>query len=212
MFRLYSHQCDLHIEGQICPKQLFYRGIRPTINVGLSAGWRLVRARLKAMKQVRGSSKPELAQYREVAALAQFGSDLDAATRALLNRGISAANMATSALFEREDSFVTSGIKGSGLKGVPLRERQSIGILSTLEPIGLEAIDSRGTAYVTKSRIKGEGRKSGDSLWDFSGALFPIVGISGYHLFQLMPIDSIGTESSTLSGYSRKGKGSRGMS
>ncbi|OAY65595.1 ATP synthase subunit alpha, mitochondrial [Ananas comosus] len=74
-------------DGQICSEtELFYRGIRPAINVGLSVSRVGSAAQLKAMKQVRGSSKLELAQYREVAAFAQFGSDLDAATQALLNR------------------------------------------------------------------------------------------------------------------------------
>ncbi|DAD49592.1 TPA_asm: hypothetical protein HUJ06_000106 (mitochondrion) [Nelumbo nucifera] len=75
-------------DGQICSEtELFYRGIRPAINVGSSVSRVGSAAQLKAMKQVRGSSKLELAQYREVAALAQFGSDLDAATQALPNRG-----------------------------------------------------------------------------------------------------------------------------
>ncbi|KAI3672587.1 hypothetical protein L6452_38682 [Arctium lappa] len=75
-------------DGQICSEtELFYRGIRPAINVGLSVSRVGSAAQLKTMKQVCGSSKLELAQYREVAALAQFGSDLDAATQALLNRG-----------------------------------------------------------------------------------------------------------------------------
>nr|QMQ98049.1 ATP synthase subunit 1 [Solanum torvum] len=75
-------------DGQICLEtELFYRGIRPAINVGLSVSRVGSAAQLKTMKQVCGSSKLELAQYREVAALAQFGSDLDAATQALLNRG-----------------------------------------------------------------------------------------------------------------------------
>nr|YP_009400336.1 ATP synthase F1 subunit 1 [Stratiotes aloides]ANY30779.1 ATPase subunit 1 [Stratiotes aloides]ARX11209.1 ATP synthase F1 subunit 1 [Stratiotes aloides] len=75
-------------DGQICLEtELFYRGLRPAINVGLSVSRVGSAAQLKAMKQVRGSLKLELAQYREVAAFAQFGSDLDAATQALLNRG-----------------------------------------------------------------------------------------------------------------------------
>ncbi|YP_009477621.1 ATPase subunit 1 (mitochondrion) [Nymphaea colorata] len=75
-------------DGQICLEtELFYRGIRPAINVGLSVSRVGSAAQLRAMKQVCGSSKLELAQYREVAAFAQFGSDLDAATQALLNRG-----------------------------------------------------------------------------------------------------------------------------
>ncbi|PRQ30933.1 putative H(+)-transporting two-sector ATPase [Rosa chinensis] len=75
-------------DGQICSEtELFYRGIRPTINVGLPVSRVGSATQLKIMKQVCGSSKLELAQYREVAAVAQFGSDLDAATQALLNRG-----------------------------------------------------------------------------------------------------------------------------
>ncbi|KAJ0752584.1 ATP synthase subunit alpha [Helianthus annuus] len=75
-------------DGQTCSEtELFYRGFRPTINVGLSVSRVGSAAQLKTMKQVFGSSKLELAQYREVAALAQFGSDLDAATQALLNIG-----------------------------------------------------------------------------------------------------------------------------
>merc|ERR1712227_543502 len=68
--------------------ELFYKGIRPAINVGLSVSRVGSAAQMKAMKQVAGSMKLELAQYREVAAFAQFGSDLDAATQQLLNRGV----------------------------------------------------------------------------------------------------------------------------
>ena len=67
--------------------ELFYKGIRPAINVGLSVSRVGSAAQIKAMKQVAGKLKLELAQYREVAAFAQFGSDLDAATQQLLNRG-----------------------------------------------------------------------------------------------------------------------------
>lgn len=75
-------------DGQIyLEAQLFYKGIRPAINVGLSVSRVGSAAQIKAMKQVAGSLKLELAQYREVAAFAQFGSDLDAATQSLLNRG-----------------------------------------------------------------------------------------------------------------------------
>ena len=75
-------------DGQIfLETELFFKGIRPAINVGLSVSRVGAAAQLKAMKQVCGSLKLELAQYREVAAFAQFGSDLDAATQYLLNRG-----------------------------------------------------------------------------------------------------------------------------
>ena len=75
-------------DGQIfLETELFFKGIRPAINVGLSVSRVGSAAQMKAMKQVSGSLKLELAQYREVAAFAQFGSDLDAATQYLLNRG-----------------------------------------------------------------------------------------------------------------------------
>ncbi|KAK3722225.1 Alpha subunit of the F1 sector of mitochondrial F1F0 ATP synthase [Vermiconidia calcicola] len=75
-------------DGQIfLEAELFYKGIRPAINVGLSVSRVGSAAQLKSMKQVAGSLKLFLAQYREVAAFAQFGSDLDAATKQTLNRG-----------------------------------------------------------------------------------------------------------------------------
>ena len=67
--------------------ELFNQGIRPAINVGLSVSRVGSAAQTKAMKKVSGSMKLELAQYREMAAFAQFGSDLDASTQQLLNRG-----------------------------------------------------------------------------------------------------------------------------
>jgi F-type H+-transporting ATPase subunit alpha len=76
-------------DGQIfLETELFFKGIRPAINVGLSVSRVGSAAQIKAMKQVAGSMKLELAQYREVAAFAQFGSDLDASTQQLLNRGV----------------------------------------------------------------------------------------------------------------------------
>ena len=75
-------------DGQIfLETELFYQGIRPAINVGLSVSRVGGAAQTKAMKKVAGSMKLDLAQYREMAAFAQFGSDLDAATQKLLNRG-----------------------------------------------------------------------------------------------------------------------------
>jgi len=75
-------------DGQIfLETDLFYKGIRPAINVGLSVSRVGSAAQIKAMKQVAGSIKLELAQYREMEAFAQFGSDLDAATQKLLARG-----------------------------------------------------------------------------------------------------------------------------
>ncbi len=75
-------------DGQIfLETDLFYQGIRPAVNVGLSVSRVGSAAQIKAMKQVAGPIKGELAQYREMAAFAQFGSDLDAATQKLLARG-----------------------------------------------------------------------------------------------------------------------------
>jgi F-type H+-transporting ATPase subunit alpha len=75
-------------DGQIyLESELFYRGIRPAINVGLSVSRVGSAAQLRAMKQVAGSLKLYLAQYREIAAFSQFGSDLDAATKQTLRRG-----------------------------------------------------------------------------------------------------------------------------
>jgi len=75
-------------DGQIfLENELFHQGIRPAVNVGLSVSRVGSAAQVKAMKQIAGTMKLELAQYREVAAFAQFGSDLDAATQHQLNRG-----------------------------------------------------------------------------------------------------------------------------
>ena len=75
-------------DGQIfLETELFFQGIRPAVNVGISVSRVGSAAQIKAMKQVAGTIKLELAQYREMAAFAQFGSDLDASTQQLLNRG-----------------------------------------------------------------------------------------------------------------------------
>merc|ERR1711998_12734 len=75
-------------DGQIfLESELFFKGVRPAVNVGLSVSRVGSAAQIKAMKQVAGTIKLELAQYREVAAFAQFGSDLDAATQQQLLRG-----------------------------------------------------------------------------------------------------------------------------
>ncbi|WP_067337328.1 F0F1 ATP synthase subunit alpha [Stappia indica] len=75
-------------DGQIfLETDLFFQGVRPAVNVGLSVSRVGSSAQIKAMKQVAGKIKGELAQYREMAAFAQFGSDLDATTQRLLNRG-----------------------------------------------------------------------------------------------------------------------------
>src|SRR5690606_23909974 len=75
-------------DGQIfLESDLFYSGVRPAINVGISVSRVGGNAQIKAMKKVAGTLRLDLAQYREMAAFAQFASDLDAATRAQLERG-----------------------------------------------------------------------------------------------------------------------------
>ncbi|MDD3444935.1 MAG: F0F1 ATP synthase subunit alpha [Zavarzinia sp.] len=105
-------------DGQIfLETNLFYQGIRPAINVGLSVSRVGSAAQIKAMKQVAGSIKLELAQYREMAAFAQFGSDLDASTQRLLNRGARLTELLKQGQFsplpvEEQVCSIFSGVKG----------------------------------------------------------------------------------------------------
>ncbi len=105
-------------DGQIfLETELFYQGIRPAINVGLSVSRVGSAAQTKAMKKVAGSIKLELAQYREMAAFAQFGSDLDASTQKLLNRGARLTELLKQKQFapmgfEEQSVSIFAGVKG----------------------------------------------------------------------------------------------------
>jgi F-type H+-transporting ATPase subunit alpha len=105
-------------DGQIfLETDLFYQGIRPAVNVGLSVSRVGSAAQVKAMKQVAGKIKGELAQYREMAAFAQFGSDLDAATQQLLNRGARLTELLKQGQFsplktEEQVAVIYSGVNG----------------------------------------------------------------------------------------------------
>lgn len=105
-------------DGQIfLETELFYKGIRPAINVGLSVSRVGSAAQTRAMKQVAGSMKLELAQYREVAAFAQFGSDLDAATQQLLSRGVRLTELLKQGQYvpmaiEDQVAVVYTGVRG----------------------------------------------------------------------------------------------------
>ena len=105
-------------DGQIfLETELFFKGIRPAINVGLSVSRVGAAAQMKAMKQVAGSMKLELAQYREVAAFAQFGSDLDAATQQLLNRGVRLTELLKQGQYvpmpvEEQVAVIYTGVRG----------------------------------------------------------------------------------------------------
>ena len=105
-------------DGQIfLETDLFFQGIRPAVNVGLSVSRVGSAAQIKAMKQVAGSIKGELAQYREMAAFAQFGSDLDASTQRLLNRGARLTELLKQPQFsplktEEQVAVIYAGVNG----------------------------------------------------------------------------------------------------
>ncbi|VDI08217.1 F-type H+-transporting ATPase subunit alpha, partial [Mytilus galloprovincialis] len=105
-------------DGQIfLETELFFKGIRPAINVGLSVSRVGAAAQTKSMKQVAGSMKLELAQYREVAAFAQFGSDLDQATQNLLNRGVRLTELLKQGQYvpmpiEEQVAIIYAGVRG----------------------------------------------------------------------------------------------------
>ncbi|MGC4106937.1 MAG: F0F1 ATP synthase subunit alpha [Thermomicrobiales bacterium] len=137
-------------DGQIfLETELFFRGIRPAVNVGLSVSRVGSAAQIKAMKQVAGRIKLELAQYREMAAFAQFASDLDASTQKLLARGARLTELLKQPQFqpvpvEEQVVSIFAGTRGY-LDGLELRqvgkfESQLLGDLRAREPAILEAI------------------------------------------------------------------------
>ncbi|XP_065516665.1 LOW QUALITY PROTEIN: ATP synthase subunit alpha, mitochondrial-like [Lathamus discolor] len=105
-------------DGQIfLETELFYKGVRPAINVGLSVSRVGSAAQTRAMKQVAGTMKLELAQYCEVAAFAQFGSDLDVATQQLLNRGVRLTELLKQGQYvpmatEEQVAVIYAGVRG----------------------------------------------------------------------------------------------------
>ena len=131
-------------DGQIfLETELFYSGIRPAINVGLSVSRVGSAAQIKAMKQVAGSIKLELAQYREMAAFAQFASDLDAATRNLLSRG----------------ARLTEVLKQNQYSPLPVEEQVvSIfaGVRGYLDPIAVSDVTRFEQGLLSEVRAKGE--------------------------------------------------------
>ncbi|HEV7344064.1 MAG TPA: F0F1 ATP synthase subunit alpha [Devosia sp.] len=114
-------------DGQIfLETNLFFQGIRPAVNVGLSVSRVGSSAQVKAMKQVAGSLKGELSQYREMAAFAQFGSDLDASTQRLLNRGARLTELLKQPQFsplkmEEQVAVIFAGANGY-LDGIPVNK------------------------------------------------------------------------------------------
>ena len=150
-------------DGQIfLETELFNQGIRPAINVGLSVSRVGSSAQTKAMKKVSGSMKLELAQYREMAAFAQFGSDLDASTQQLLNRG----SKLTELLKQKQYSPLTvaeqvisvfCGVKGYlddiDLKDVSEFENKIINKCKSDKPEIIESIQSTGKLDEDKEKL-----------------------------------------------------------
>ncbi|EJK87664.1 F0F1 ATP synthase subunit alpha [Rhizobium sp. AP16] len=151
-------------DGQIfLETDLFYQGIRPAVNVGLSVSRVGSSAQIKAMKQVAGSIKGELAQYREMAAFAQFGSDLDAATQRLLNRGARLTELLKQPQFsplkvEEQVAVIFAGVNGYLDKiAVPQIGKFEQGLLSYLRSEGKELLDTirteKAISDATKSKL-----------------------------------------------------------
>jgi F-type H+-transporting ATPase subunit alpha len=136
-------------DGQIfLETNLFFQGIRPAVNVGLSVSRVGSAAQIKAMKQVAGSIKGELAQYREMAAFAQFGSDLDAATQRLLNRGARLTELLKQPQFsplktEEQVAVIFAGVNGY-LDKLALNKVQKFeqGLLAHMRTTGKAVLDA----------------------------------------------------------------------
>jgi len=141
-------------DGQIfLETELFYKGIRPAINVGLSVSRVGSAAQTKAMKQVAGSMKLELAQYREVAAFAQFGSDLDASTQQLLSRGVRLTELLKQGQYvpmaiEEQVPIIYCGVRGHIDKVDPSKitqfEKEFSALLKASHPDIIESIAKEG--------------------------------------------------------------------
>ena len=138
-------------DGQIfLETDLFYQGIRPAVNVGLSVSRVGSSAQTKAMKKVAGKIKGELAQYREMAAFAQFGSDLDASTQKLLNRGSRLTELLKQPQFsplkmEEQVAVIYAGVNGY-LDSLPLNK------VRPFEDALLSALRTKHADLLTKIR------------------------------------------------------------
>ncbi len=153
-------------DGQIfLETDLFYQGIRPAVNVGLSVSRVGSSAQTKATKKVAGKIKGELAQYREMAAFAQFGSDLDAVTQRLLNRGARLTELLKQAQFsplkmEEQVAVIYAGVNGY-LDALPVNRVKAFedGLLSLLRtshaPLLASIRDSRDLSGADEATLKG---------------------------------------------------------
>jgi len=153
-------------DGQIfLETDLFYKGIRPAVNVGLSVSRVGSAAQIKAMKQVAGSIKLELAQYREMAAFAQFASDMDASTRQLLERGARLTELLKQPQYspmvvEEQVAVIFAGVKGY-LDQIALTDigRFEEGLLDMLRGSGQDILtairDEQAISEKTETKLRG---------------------------------------------------------
>jgi F-type H+-transporting ATPase subunit alpha len=153
-------------DGQIfLETDLFYQGIRPAVNVGLSVSRVGSSAQTKAMKKVAGRIKGELAQYREMAAFAQFGSDLDATTQRLLNRGSRLTELLKQPQFsplkmEEQVCVIYAGVNGY-LDPIPVNRVRAFedGLLGALRTehgdILKDIREARDISDATAAKLKG---------------------------------------------------------
>ena len=138
-------------DGQIfLETELFYKGIRPAVNVGLSVSRVGSAAQIKAMKQVAGTIKLDLAQYREMAAFAQFASDMDASTRQLLSRGERLTELLKQAQYspmevEEQVAVIFAGVKGY-LDKIPTSK------IGEFEKALLQKLNSKGSKVLASIR------------------------------------------------------------
>ena len=138
-------------DGQIfLETELFYKGIRPAVNVGLSVSRVGSSAQIKAMKQVAGTIKLDLAQYREMAAFAQFASDMDASTRQLLSRGERLTELLKQAQYspmevEEQVAVIFAGVKGY-LDKIPTSK------IGEFEKALLQKLNSKGSKVLDSIR------------------------------------------------------------
>ena len=138
-------------DGQIfLETELFYKGIRPAVNVGLSVSRVGSAAQIKAMKQVAGTIKLDLAQYREMAAFAQFASDMDASTRQLLSRGERLTELLKQSQYspmevEEQVAVIFAGVKGY-LDQIPTQK------ISEFEQALLQKLNTKGSKVLDSIR------------------------------------------------------------
>ncbi|MFD2647759.1 F0F1 ATP synthase subunit alpha [Devosia albogilva] len=158
-------------DGQIfLETNLFFQGIRPAVNVGLSVSRVGSSAQVKAMKQVAGSLKGELSQYREMAAFAQFGSDLDAATQRLLNRGARLTELLKQPQFsplktEEQVAVIFAGANGY-LDSIPVNKVQDFErhVLSNLRSKHADLLTTIATDKALSDDTRGKLKSALDAI------------------------------------------------